>query len=283
MYICGGLKLEIFLYAMKKTLNFVVFGLLFAASMVSVGCSETGDEPGNEDLYTWSDIAGVYATKPEKVELMPGQDWATVFTARGLEIKEYVLTDWGVIGNSDFFDNVVESYCQGLSGGWYSDMLEWDIYGLDINGSVVDVLSGGEPTGYTIEVYDDYIVYKGRQYYRSWYFNQHVDEWTKVDGGGSTPPANESVSVSISARTVSSNRFNREYEITVSASGSNFTVQQIGIDRVSGVFYTSPYNTSATSHTFGVSYSYGSSSVVRGMVKTTRGTYYSSNTITLSK
>ena len=172
-------------------------------------------------------------------------------------------------------------------------MLNWDIYGLDINGSSVDLYDGGDRTGYSIDIYDDYVIYKGRKYYTSAYFNQHVDEWTKDTdsggsggndgGGGTTPPQNESVSVSISAKTVSSNSFARKYEITVKATGSNFTVQQIGLERVSGLFSPMSYYTSATQHTFTETYSYSSSSTIRGYVKTTSGNTYKTNTITISK
>ena len=270
---------------MKTSITTVLHSLLYIlAATLCVSCNnKDDDDPGEQDLYSWSDLVGVYATKPEKVELT-GYDWATYYQAYALEIEEYVLTDCGAIDNSDYVDGYIDTYCTGLVGDWYSDMFAWDIYGLRINGASVDIYtSSGEPTGRSIEVHDDYIVYNGRTYYTASYFNQHVNEWTKDSGSGSTPPQNENISVSISCRTTSSSRFLTEYDITVTATGSNFTVQQIGLETVSGIFYQSPYNTSAHSHTFSVSYTYGSSSKVRGYVKTASGTYYSSNTITLSK
>lgn len=272
----------------SKTKVFGSFLFIFTA-IVNFSCSNNESEP---DKYSWSDIVGVYATEPEKLSL-GNYDWATYYNAYAIKIEEHVLTDLGAIDNTDLTDEYISDYCTELKGGWYSDMLNWDIYGLDINGSSVDLYDGGDRTGYSIDIYDDYVIYKGRKYYTSTYFNQHVDEWTKDtssddsgggnDGGGTTPPQNESVSVSISARTVSSNSFARKYEITVKATGSNFTVQQIGLERVSGLFSPMSYYTSATQHTFTETYSYSSSSTIRGYVKTTSGNTYKTNTITISK
>lgn len=249
------------------------------------GCGNSGDKDSSEpDLYSWSDIVGFYATKPEKVEL-GDFDWATYYQAYGLRIDEYVLTDCGAIDNSEYIDGYVDDYCVDLVGDWYSDMLSWQIYGLNINGSSVDVCDPqtGIPNGDNIEVHDNYVVYKGRTYYTASYFNENVEKWTKNEESSSTPSQIENITVSIYSRMVSSTRFKREYEITVSATGDNFTVQQIGIDRVSGTFYPpTPINTSAHQYTFSVSYTSGSPSKIRGVVKTGTGNHYSSNTITLN-
>lgn len=167
-------------------------------------------------------------------------------------------------------------------------MLNWEIYGLDINGNEIDVLySDGWPTYKSIAVHKDYVEYNGRTYYTASYFNQHVDEWTEDSGGGNgsgtTPPQNENVSVSISTRTISSNGFARKYEITVKATGENFTVQQIGLERVSGIFVPTSYYTSAHQHTFTETYTSSSPSTIRGYVKTTSGNTYKSTTVKLSK
>ena len=268
---------------MKLFEKLLVYALLcIVTSTFFVSCDEKDRHRKDNDLYSWGDIVGFYATKPEKDKLA-GYDWATYYKAYALKIDENVLTDCGLIEQSDYLVGYVGSYCSELLGDWYSDMLLWQIYGLDINGDSVDVLNYGEPTGYTIDVYDDYVIYKGRTYYKASYFNSHVSSWTLYSDTNTTPSQPENITVSISSRLVSSSSFLRKYEITVSATGSNFSVQQIGIDRVSGTFYPpSPVSTSAHQYTFSASYSSGSSSKIRGMVKTASGTHYSSNTITLN-
>ena len=268
---------------LKSSLH-VTLCTIMAVPML-LGCSGTDvDNENEQDLYSWSDIAGTYATKPEKISL-GNYDWATYYQAYALKIEEHVLTDYGSIDNSDLVDGDIDTYCNGLKGDWYSDMLEWDIYGLDINGSSVDIYNAGEPTGYSIGIYKDYLTYKGRTYYSESYFNQHVDEWTMdTDSEDSTPSEEENITVSISSRTTDSNRFKRNYDITVKATGSNFTVEQIGLERVSGTFYPpTAVKTSAHQYTFSITYTSGSPSTIRGVVKTASGKSYKSNTITISK
>ena len=272
---------------MKISPKKLMYGLLCIVTIIlNSSCTGDDDQPAR---YSWSDIVGFYATKPEKLSL-GNYDWSVYYKAYALKIEENVLTDCGAIDNSDLVEGYIDTYCTELKGGWYTDIFEWDIYGLNINGTSVDLYDGGTPTGASIEIYNNYVKYKGRTYYKASYFNQHVDEWTKdtsvgssSNNGNSTPIQNESVSVSISARTTSSNRFNRSYEITVKATGSNFTVQQIGLERVSGLFSPTSIYTSANQYTFSTSYSYSSSSTICGYVKTSSGKIYKSNSITISK
>lgn len=275
----------------KHQFTIILMGLIYIlTSALFISCSNNDDEPELEpeetDMISWSDVEGFYATKPEKQDL--GTSWSTYYSAHAIKIEQYVLTDCGSIDNSDLVDGVIDSYCTELKGDWYSDMLNWEIYGLDINGNEIDVLySDGWPTYKSIAVHKDYVEYNGRTYYTASYFNQHVDEWTEDsgsgNGGGTTPPQNENVSVSISTRTISSNGFARKYEITVKATGENFTVQQIGLERVSGIFVPTSYYTSAHQHTFTETYTSSSPSTIRGYVKTTSGNTYKSNTVKLSK
>jgi hypothetical protein len=276
---------------MKAPFKKSVFGLLYIlVILLNASCSGDKERP---ELYSWNDIVGFYATQPERMNL--GYDWSVYYSAYALKIEEHVLTDCGAIDNSDLIEGYIDSYCTELKGGWYSDLYAWDIYGLIINGSSVDLYSGTTPIGRSIDIYNGYIMYKGRKYYPASYFNQHVDDWTNNYNSGnnngsssgdsniSTPVQKESVSVSISARTISSNRFSRKYEITVKATGSNFTVQQIGLERVSGLFVPTSIYTSSNQYTFTETYTSSSSSTICGYVKTSSGKTYRTSNITLSK
>lgn len=272
---------------MKISLKKLMFGLLSIFTIIlNTSCSGDKDEPAK---YSWNDIVGFYVTKPEKLDL-GNYDWSVYYKAYALRIEEYVLTDCGAIDNSDLVEGYIDTYCTELKGNWYTDIFEWDIFGLNINGTSVDLYDNGRPTGASIEICDNYVKYKGRTYYKASYFNQHVDEWTKDtsignsnNNGNSTPIQNENVSVSISAKTISSNRFSRKYEITVKATGSNFTVQQIGLERVSGLFVPTSIYTSANQHTFSETYTSSSSSTICGYVKTSSGKTYRSSNISISK
>ncbi len=199
---------------MKNFLTFTLYSLLYSISFaLCVGCSSNDNNKDNDepDFYSWSDIIGFYATKPENVE-MGDYDWATYYQAYALKIEENVLTDCGAIDNSDYIDGYIDEYCTELIGDWYSDLFQWEIYGLGINGSSVDIYDSGVLTGHSIDVYDNYIVYKGRTYYTASYFNENVTSWTSDNGGGSTPSQEENITVSISSRLTESGRFKREYE-----------------------------------------------------------------------
>jgi hypothetical protein len=130
------------------------------------------------------------------------------------------------------------------------------------------------------------VKYQGVEYYNQTYFNSHVDNWTggtSGSGSSSGTATNENVTVNMTVvKQASTNRFMRTYKVTVTATGSGFTVKSISVVSKSGESVNKTQTTSENSATFTVTQYLSLNTKIVGRVTTTSGNTYESASQTIN-
>jgi hypothetical protein len=127
--------------------------------------------------------------------------------------------------------------------------------------------------GSVVEATTNGVRHNGVEYYNKTYFNAHVGEWTGEPTEDDLKA--ENVTVTMSVKQTYYSRMYRKYEVTVTATGSNFTVKRISVDYTSGspVFEYKDTQEHSATFTFGIT----SNSTIVGKVTTSYGTVYKSD------
>ncbi len=260
-----------------KTKSFLCgFVAVFSLLGFLCACGDSDDTVADDfSVSAVPQYAGVYLAKPT-LGSAAGLKW---YETKGVEIGSN-----GVVWVYDFVVNEKKSIhsltapkaltdFKGGEGVWRASVNTDKIFfGAVANNRIYLCKASYGDTGEYLVPTQNGLTYNGVEYYRPSYFNSYVSDWT-----GSVSPQtdaqDENVTVRMSVTTTKRTSFIVVYSVTVTATGSGFTVATIGVKGNGVLEYK---YTSANSYTFTVQRVPTGTCQVRGYVRTTSGkTYYS--------
>jgi hypothetical protein len=247
--------------------------VLFAClTCPACGSDDDDDDPPTSERFS-SD--GQFIAQARCTTTM--YDAFTIYKASGIDIdlsNGYVWVYDELISMSKYNPNNIIDLLKfpGFSGPgmWYSPEVGDCIAIIGSDSGSLQLFDGS-----TIIATANGMRYNGVDYYDQTYFNAHVGEWTGEPTDADLKA--EDVTVTMSATLKSSNSFYRQYSVTVTATGSNFTVKRISVKSTSGAYVSESKSTQETSATFTVGIAGSEKSTVVGRVETSYGNIYTSN------
>lgn len=250
-------------------------GCLLALSVTLTACGGSDDEGGGGGTA----ISGKYIAQARKTSGLYAS--FTSYKAKGIHVD---LTNNMVWLYDELYSNSVQknpSVMAELKFPGFSGPGTW--FSNDVGDYVVIRRNDGNSItmtdGTVLTATDNGVRYNGVEYYNQDYFNAHVGEWTGEPTEAEKQA--EDVAVTLTVQQTSASRLLRQYHVTVTASGSNFTVKTISIQNVSGYTVFDYRNTSERSATFYVGLTGSYSSTIVGKVTTITGNTYTTDSRTL--
>jgi hypothetical protein len=253
------------------------FACLLAVALACCTLTACGgdddDEPSNEESFSTD---GQFIAQARCTTTM--YDAFTIYKAPGgidIHLSEgyvWIYDELISVSKEDNPISIPDSWkFPGFSGPglWYSQDLGECIAIIGSDSGSLQLLNGS-----TIVATTNGVRYNNVDYYNKTYFNAHVGEWAGEPTDEDLKA--EDVTVTMSATQTSSNSFYRQYKVTVTATGSNFTVKRISVNSTSGAYVSESKNTQENSATFTVGIAGSKKSTVVGRVVTSYGNTYTS-------
>lgn len=273
-----GISATKLLRGFMKTKMFVLLILTLSTAGITLSsCGGSGDEDGDTYDYNFS-VSGKFISQARRTSKETNAFTIDRASAVDIDIQNRLFWYYNEVMSvsKEYSPSVAdEMMFPGFSGAglWYS---------ADV-GNCTAIINTNASDG-SLTLFDGSVVtatsngveYNGVEYYNQSYFNSHVDSWTN-----SETATNENVSVSIKVVQKSSSSMLRSYEVTVTATGSGFTVKRIQVYSTSGEYVSGYRTTSENSATITVNKVSTRKATIVGRVTTTSGNSYESESRTI--